>query len=243
MSVLSINTTFNIQLNFELAPLHKRILALLLDYLILIFYLVFVFNLTSIKFTNIFDDDNKDFQTTVIVLLVYLPCLFYSLLFEVLLKGQTPGKKIMNIIVISEDGNDATRSQLFIRWALKPIDTISFGYMVGLIAAAASKNSQRIGDMAAGTAVVNTGLPYTINQTILKDINIENYKVIYPEVMKLSDRDLNTINNIIKNNRDFDYISDVAVKVANVLNVVYTDHPHKFLNQLLKDYNYLVKQK
>jgi len=67
--------------------------------------------------------------------------------------GETIGKRAMGIKVVSEKGEmDYTKS--FIRNILRVIDWLPFVYILGFIVAVASKNNQRIGDLAARTTVV-----------------------------------------------------------------------------------------
>jgi len=67
--------------------------------------------------------------------------------------GQTIGKKIVNIKVVREDGKPMDYMTALVRTVLRVIDGIGF-YIVGLIVLLASKDKQRIGDMAAKTLVV-----------------------------------------------------------------------------------------
>jgi uncharacterized RDD family membrane protein YckC len=67
--------------------------------------------------------------------------------------GQTIGKRVVNIRVVRHDGKPMTYVDAFIRTILRVIDGIAL-YLVGLIVILASKEKQRIGDMAAKTLVV-----------------------------------------------------------------------------------------
>ena len=66
--------------------------------------------------------------------------------------GQTLGKKVMNLRVVSESG-PLTPGKVALRTALRVADVFVFG-LVGLVAVVASKKHQRIGDMVAHTLVV-----------------------------------------------------------------------------------------
>ena len=86
-----------------------------------------------------------------------------------------------------------------------------------------SHKNQRLGDIVAGTVVVNTRSNLTV-ETILFFMNVTetNYKVLFPEVMRLSDRDINTIKNVISQttrNNHYDMCNRVAIKVQGVLKV------------------------
>jgi len=67
--------------------------------------------------------------------------------------GQTLGKKIMGIKVAKENGDPPSFMDALIRTILRIIDGIAF-YLVGFIVILVSEKKQRLGDMAAGTIVV-----------------------------------------------------------------------------------------
>lgn len=257
MSIIQINTAFNIDLEFEIAEFHKRLLAYIIDYILLIIYLWAMKALLYNGF-KISMEDNAGLD----ILVISLPMFLYSLLTELWMNGQTIGKKIMGIRVISLDGGEATLGQYILRWITKFFEwpflfgyiafssweliayifsTGFFGIAVVIIIAVTAKN-QRLGDLAAGTVVVNTKTKLTIDDTIFMDINKTDYKVSFPDVMRLSDRDINTIKSVITQARksgNYDMCNRVAMKVRDVLKIQTDMHPDQFLEKLLEDYNYL----
>jgi uncharacterized RDD family membrane protein YckC len=68
--------------------------------------------------------------------------------------GQTPGKKVMGIKVVKENGKTLSFGDALIRTVLRIIDWLPAAYIVGLVVILVSKNKQRVGDMAAKTIVV-----------------------------------------------------------------------------------------
>jgi uncharacterized RDD family membrane protein YckC len=254
---IRITTAFNIDLEFEIALFHKRLLAYIIDFLILISYLwsmkALLYNVFSI---NLYENVGFD------ILIISLPMLLYSLLTELLLNGQTIGKKLMNIRVISLDGGEPTLGQYLLRWMTKFFEwPFLFGYVmysqvalyayiiftgiagIGVvICIAVTKKSQRFGDLAAGTVVVDTRSDMSINDTVFMDVTNENYKVLFPEVMRLTDSDINTIKTVItqaKKRNNNEMSSRVEAKVKQVLNIQSELPATPFLEKLLEDYNYL----
>jgi hypothetical protein len=160
---------------------------------------------------------------------------------EILMKGQSVGKRIMKIKVISLTGNNASIEQYFLRFLLRGIDFTMSSYMVGLLFSAMSSKGQRLGDYVAGTTVVSTRLPYSIDDTIFK-ITSKDYKVSFPEVMKLSDNDINTINKVLnfgKKNNSYEYVDNVTEQIKKALEIESNLENFIFLEILLNDYNYL----
>lgn len=261
MPVILIATPFNIDLEFEIAEFHKRLFAYLVDFTLLILFFI------SMKYFyyegfNIVSESELKSHVGIDILTISIPMLLYSLVSEVLLHGQTIGKKLLNIRVISLDGGEPQLSQYIVRWMFKAYEwpfffgytiltreslivyiliTGFFGIIVVIIIAIAKKN-QRLGDLAANTVVVNTRSVFSVNDTVFMDIQQENYVVKYPEVLKLSDRDINTIKNVInlfyKNNNTHTCVR-VAYKVQEVLKITTDLYAIDFLETLLADYNYL----
>jgi uncharacterized RDD family membrane protein YckC len=80
---------------------------------------------------------------------------FYGGLFETYFNGQTPGKRMMHIRVVSTDGQPISGWQAVLRNVLRFVDgQPMFTYQVGLLAASLNKRFQRLGDLVCGTMVV-----------------------------------------------------------------------------------------
>lgn len=97
------------------------------------------------------------------LLLAFLLSWFYFGLFETFWNGQTPGKRLMGLRVLSTDGQPINAMQAVLRNVLRAVDAMpilgpaEFGipfYMVGLVAMAANSRYQRLGDLTCRTIVV-----------------------------------------------------------------------------------------
>jgi uncharacterized RDD family membrane protein YckC len=255
--LVPVNTAFNIDVDFEIAEFHKRLLAYAIDYGILIIYLFSMKFLLYGGFSLRFDRN-----IGLDILVISLPMLLYSLFFELWMNGQTIGKKIMGIRVISIEGGEPTLGQFIMRWITKFYEwpflfgfiyftfgslmvytfiTALLGIVVVVIIAISAKN-QRLGDIIAGTVVVNTKTKLSVNDTVFMQVNTTDYKVTFPTVMRLSDRDINTIKGVVtqaSKNNNYDMCNRVAYKVKDVLKIETAMYPEQFLEKLLEDYNYL----
>lgn len=78
--------------------------------------------------------------------------LAYQLGFEA--SGGTPGKKILGMKIVDENGNPPGFGKALIRNLLRIVDALPFAYLLGIILMASSDQKQRLGDRAAGTYVV-----------------------------------------------------------------------------------------
>ena len=260
MSIIQIATPFNIDLEFEIAEFQKRLFAYIIDFSILLLYFI------SMKYLyyggGYTSEQVLKSHVGIDILTISLPMLLYSLVSEILMHGQTIGKKIMGIRVVSLEGGEPTLGQYLLRWMFKAFEwPFMFGYaffsresiivyilitgflgMAVVIIIAVTKKSQRLGDVAANTVVVNTKSLLTVHDTVFMEISQPDYKVQFPEVLKLTDRDINTIKNVVSHfhkTHNADTCDRVAYKVQNVLKVETDMYTIDFLEKLLSDYNYL----
>ena len=80
---------------------------------------------------------------------------FYPVLFEVLWRGQTPGKRALGISVINDDLTPVTLGPSLVRNLLRVVDFLPVFYLAGLVTMLSNRRFQRLGDLAAGTLVIS----------------------------------------------------------------------------------------
>ena len=243
MEKIKIPTSFNIDLEFETPEFHKRLFAWVIDFAIIYAYsIIFRYVMAQFSAGHKLSDNNMPFlyNMSAVYLLLYVPILIYHLFFETVMNGQSIGKKIIGIKVIGENGGRPAIHQYLIRWLIRPFDFAVSFYLVGLLTVVLSKKNQRLGDLAAGTLVIKTKIETNIDDTVFFELEDE-YKPRFPEVMRLSDRDMNTIKTVLSNAaryNNFDVAGRLSEKIRTVLNITEYVEPFAFLETLLKDYNY-----
>jgi len=79
----------------------------------------------------------------------------YPVLFEVLARGQTPGKRVLGISVINDDLTPVTLGSSMLRNLLRTVDFLPLLYLAGLVTMMTNRRFQRLGDLAAGTLVIS----------------------------------------------------------------------------------------
>lgn len=87
-------------------------------------------------------------------LLLFVVSWWYMVLFEVLNAGSSPGKQVMGLRVVQDDGTPIGWSASLIRNLLRFVDMLPFGYFLGAITCLQHPHFKRLGDLAAGTLVV-----------------------------------------------------------------------------------------
>jgi len=246
MIELQINTTQNVNINFTAASVGERILAYGIDWIIKIAYVVVIYQIMFKLFS--IDEVVRDmdyWSQVAIYALFYLPAMFYTLIFETILDGQTIGKRILKIKVIKIDGYQASLSDFVIRWFFRIIDLNMMSGVVALIAIVTSPKNQRLGDMTAGTSVIALKNNINISHTILEDLK-DDYKPTYPNVIKLSDNDARIIKDTFakaRATRDYQILIKLRTKIKEVVEIkeVYQSNDFEFIDTILKDYNYFTQ--
>ncbi|MBE0571482.1 MAG: RDD family protein [Ignavibacteriaceae bacterium] len=246
MQTIEIQTTQNVHIEYPIASVGDRVVAGLIDQLIMIGYLIAII-FFYIWLLNVTEGSSFSYPVAYFVIL-FLPLFFYHLLCETYLNGQSFGKKIMKMRVVKLDGTQAGIGSYFLRWILAPID-IYFTYgSVGLVTMIVNGKGQRLGDIAAHTTVVKLKAETKLDDTILKTTPV-NYEVKFPQVSALSDKDISLVKEVL----DLNYKKPDVLVYTRILNktkeaiekkigVTTTLHPLNFLDTVLKDYNYLLSE-
>ncbi len=115
MPLVKLDTGFNIEVEFAISPFHRRFFAYIIDAVIMIAYGILM---SRLLVPVIRDKEGLEW----VYLLASCPVAFYFLISEVTMNGQSVGKKVMAIKVITEDGGQPTISQYFIRWIFRMVD-------------------------------------------------------------------------------------------------------------------------
>jgi uncharacterized RDD family membrane protein YckC len=84
---------------------------------------------------------------------------FYPVIFEVRAHGQTPGKRMMGLRVVQENGTPVGVAASVLRNFLLVADFLPLLYLAGLVSMIADPSFRRLGDLAAGTLVVYADSP------------------------------------------------------------------------------------
>jgi uncharacterized RDD family membrane protein YckC len=176
-----------------------------------------------------------------IIILFFFPVMIYSVALESFFEGQTIGKKLIKIKVVKIDGYQASFGDYLIRWLFRIVENNMMGGIIGLIAMAMNSKTQRMGDMAAGTAVITLKNDITINSTILEEIG-DAYVPIYPLVIKLSDNDMRIIKDtflMAEKSNDAETIHKLTKKIESVTGIKnQSGNQVDFIKTILKDYNF-----
>lgn len=181
---LVIQTAQNVDLAFAPAGLGERFLAWLVDFLLGAAYLVVL----------VWLDAPSSSQAVVVVLVS--PLLLYHPLCEVFFEGQTAGKRLLQIQVARLDGAAPTLGQYALRALFRLIDVTLSSGLVAVVAIAATRRSQRLGDVVAGTTVVRRKRRVRLDE-VRYPVREPDYVPLFPGAARLADADVRTLRAVL----------------------------------------------
>lgn len=233
MQTINIRTTQNVFIHHPLASIGDRLVAYLIDRIILVVYAIAIIAL----FINLNVESRWIWISTLAI-----PWIFYFLFFEVFMNGQSPGKVLMKIKVMRVNGTPAAIGDYLLRWIIGLVEFVALGGAIALVAIAIGGKGQRLGDMVAGTTVIKLVEESEISA---KDVFVgtsETYTPTFSQALQLNSRDIETIQRALEVNRDLGNAKPmlaVTEKIKTQLGIQTDLPPVKFLYVIIKDYNHL----
>jgi len=158
---IRVKTPEQVELVFELAGIGSRFLAIVIDSAlqVLIYGILIMVNLAVSgpqPGTPWYLQVHGALLTALLISLVSAVFLGYYILFETFWDGQTPGKRVVGLKVIKDDGTPVRGLDLWVRNLLRLVDFLPVFYGVGIISIFLSAQNKRLGDHVAGTLVIKT---------------------------------------------------------------------------------------
>jgi uncharacterized RDD family membrane protein YckC len=238
MDNFQIETAQNINIHQNVAHITTRIGSFLIDLLIIIsYYILLIFIMSWLNL-------NFGIQQWAISLILSLPMLFYTLIFETLWDGQTPGKRINKTRVVKLDGSKPTLGNYLLRWMMRIIDIQMATGSVAVLTILLNGKGQRLGDLAAGTTIISEKKRVTLQEVLLADA-AEDYSPTFPQVTLLSDADAQTIKKLYHTalqKRKHAIIIKLHERIIEITGIKTELKPIDFLKVVLTDYDYYTQQ-
>ncbi len=252
----------NVRIEYELAPPIQRVAAAIIDAVLIALYVILI--------GLIFGSSAIEHYLVIELILIKIPWIFYYPILEFLTQGQTLGKYLVGIRVVTYTGERPGLREVFIRWLFKGyfmwigisfasflggIQVVQIGAiqlsigLIGFFYASISQRNQRIGDAMAGTLIIRnrSSVRYGLRD-VLAIKTSENYTPVYPNATRFTDEDMLLIKNTIQrvkanpNEETKRFAIELADKSAHLIGL--TETPEKrlqFLQTLLQDYVVLTR--
>jgi uncharacterized RDD family membrane protein YckC len=154
---LKIDTPEQIALELPLAGIGSRFLAIAIDTLIqtALYLIVGLIVILTLPVDSMFTFLPRLIGPALAIFIAFAIYWGYFAIFEILWKGQTPGKRFVGIRVIKESGRPINSFEAVGRNLMRAVDGLPGIYGVGLVCMMCNRQSRRLGDFVAGTVVVH----------------------------------------------------------------------------------------
>ena len=235
MEQIEIRTAQNVGIDLEAAGLGDRTIAALIDYLVLAAYLISV----SLLLRAV------DASPWAFYAILLVPYLGYFLLCEVFFDGQSVGKRARGLRVVRLDGGPPTLGSYLLRWLLRPVEILMTSGLAAVLCILITGTGQRLGDLAAGTAVVKRAPSARLGDTLFRRLD-KTHALTFPEVDRLTRADAETVRDVLDALRaDGRAPSTHALGqrlkagIEDKMGVTSDLSPPRFLHVVLEDYNHV----
>jgi uncharacterized RDD family membrane protein YckC len=230
--IIQITTAQNVKLDYELASPMTRMASTLLDYLILS---------TTLGILSAFLG-----QLGVLWLwIAFFIGTFYHLIMEYFYKGRSIGKMILGLRVMKTNGELTEFSDYFNRWILRIVDiTLSMGG-IGLFFMYGTRDSQRLGDIMAGTTVVKkrNNLHFSLADIRNLHESTRSAEIKYPALRHIHEKHILFLKNLLNLENEYpsgvyrEALREASDKMATLLELEKAPKNEKaFLTEVVQDY-------
>ncbi len=153
---LIIDTPEQVHLEFVLAGIGSRFMAIFLDALIeAVIYLALFLITLALGISGFLNRDRSIWWMALLIFVIFCIYWGYYAIFEALWKGQTPGKRWAGIRVIKDTGRPINAFEAISRNLVRVVDFFPGFYGVGVVTMLLNAKNRRLGDFVAGTIVVH----------------------------------------------------------------------------------------
>ncbi|MDX5428776.1 MAG: RDD family protein [Bacteroidota bacterium] len=240
--MVNVITPQNVEVEYDLAGSASRIMALVLDQIII----VFSFLILGFLMAAVFPEQWLGYIFFFTLLPIYL---FYSPFFEMVNFGQTPGKKMIGIKVVRIDGQEVGWMQSLSRWIFRILDIFVTAGGLALLLINSNERKQRLGDVMGGAMVIREYKAVNVSLDRLIHLKTtEDYKVHYPLVTRLREEDVVLIKSVLDRNDRYGNeahrkaVRELAKKLVDILGVEPQEKRNEdFLKKMVNDYVVLTR--
>ncbi len=255
MSTVNFESSQYVSVEFSLASSGQRLLAAMID--MAVFFVYFLVIIAFLGESMIFRANS--FSEIFWLFIVKLPWIFYNPICEYFMNGQTLGKYIVGVRIVTINGDRPKLKEVFTRWIFKgDFLWISANFLIfvwfgmGVVAIAViglTSNRQRLADVLSNTIAIKTKQR---NFYTLKDVltikNSANHEIKYPQVVRFTDEDMMLIKNTIIRLRKYPtpetikFGKELCAETTRLMGIEPIEKQRlEFLENVLQDYVVLTR--
>lgn len=239
---LSIDTPEQIALEFHLATIGSRFLALAADTVVQVLAAAALLAVAiSVRLlTGPFWPGAPAWVFAAVILGWFTLYYGYFALFETLWNGQTPGKRLMGLRVIHTSGRPLSAYEAILRNIVRIVDQMPGIYAVGMVAVFLSERSQRLGDLAASSVVVHERL----SEGEARAVEVREHDPAGPRhgANRLPEAELLVVETFLRRRHELDgwarvaNAERIARRLRDKLGLEHTGRNEEFLEEILAEY-------
>lgn len=245
MKKIDVITTQNVRIEYELAGLGDRILAFILDQVVITTG-ISILQMILLSFITTF---NTGLQQWFFILFLAPIYIFYTPVMEILNNGQTVGKMALRIKVLNLHGKNPEVLDFLVRWAFRLIDIwFTLGSLASMLIVSGDY-AQRLGGRLSNTTLVRLSPRKSLTLRQLLDIeSLKNYEPTFPQVRQLNEREMLTLKNALdrykkhKNESHKEALLDSVRRIKEFTGIDQGDMKTiPFIRTLIQDYVVLTR--
>lgn len=255
MSTVNFESSQYVSVEFALASAGQRLLAAFIDIALFVVYFIVI----AVFFSDALFFRTSNYTDFFWLLLIKLPWIFYNPVCEYFNNGQTLGKYILGIRVVTVNGEQPKLKEIFTRWIFKGdflwisanalvLIWFAMGFIsIGIISI--SKYHQRLADVLSNTIVIKTrGTSMYSLKDILSIKDSNTHEIQYPQVTRFTDEDMMLIKNTILRLRKhpspatIQFGKELCEETAQLMGIEPVETKRmEFLETVLQDYVVLTR--
>jgi uncharacterized RDD family membrane protein YckC len=236
---LTIDTPEQIALEFTLASVGSRFLALGVDTLVQggCFLALGLLALALSQVSPLATINVRAWGFAVLLLVAFCTYYGYFAAFEAMWNGQTPGKRAIGLRVIAASGRPLSVYEAILRNVIRIADQLPGVYAVGILSVFLTERHQRLGDLAAGTVVVHER-PMERHQA---DLDARDVRTRH-DVRRLQPEEIALIETFLLRRLDLSDVRragtarEIAARIGTRLGVAPVEEPEQFLEDVVAEY-------
>lgn len=237
MDIFNISTSQNVTIQFSLASVGERAVAWFID-------LAIMASLYGLGYDIFIAGFDLSINTSAMgILLVLLPMLLYHFLFEWLGQGASPGKRLMKLKVVMQDGSSPSLGAYAARHITRPFEFLmvpGLAFLVYLF----SGTGQRLGDMLAQTLVVRNQNRLHLKSQTIKALP-DNYKPVFSAAQHLRPADIQIVREVAKvymESLNPKILEELRERMEATLNTHSELKDIPYIQQVVNDYTWFQQQ-
>ena len=175
----------------------------------------------------------------ILAILLFIAFAIYSgyfAAFEALWNGQTPGKRLVGLRVIDVSGRPVTVYAAIVRNLLRIVDQLPGMYALGMVSVLVTRRQQRLGDLAAGTVVVHERIgPRVVSPAVARaDTRVGAHR--------LTEEEMAVVEGFLRRRHELEEWTrrrtarDIATRMMQRLDAASSEDPERLLEQLAAEY-------